>query len=874
MRTTTVKQIKFNRGQVTDLLSERVDMGLQNACGTVYDNVYINTYGQLLQSPMLRFASHSAITTEPEQIRLFDTGTDLFYVIAPERGRRTYYAYTHTISITISDVVYTYGGTDDTGTLYKFYPPQGGESNAVYTTTLSLSAGMETTSGETIDSVTKNTAYITKKATGGAVYVLTDDCIIRDGSRAVTNISDDGAVATIDGLGIATIDANAQIIIENGKQLDATIDESPIPDQIYGIAVYGPLSKSDPTRTLDWESPAVQAINTPVQYTIKGLQIQSSMIMYSAGYPYALQITPYYANLSWDTIKLKVKPNYFVDSFNTIYMRYLAEDEAPSDFTVPTSGYYQVTADQTVYTDSPIITISRNGAGGVFTQSLVGQVIDCTELNGVVQVLSVESDDLLTAKVLSQLITPSTSEAYLRIRFNNNKAHWVFGYTHVFDYDSTSAPEVCNYVNQRLIFANSYKFPSAVAVSRVGVLNDFDDSSQVESSALAFTISSAKFCKINASIVTNQEVRFMATDGEYAVPLSALTPSEIISQGVQIRSNVGSKLHTPACDCGGITAYANNDGTAIYGTQFSLLLDRYAPISLSSQTSGIVNNTSSLHYLINRLNGEPNCLVGLNDNNSMFISNMDTNNGLLSYVRLNNFAIGSQDGRVSRLYSTDNVLLGIYELYGANYLIRFSSNEMFDFPCVPNADGDIIVPGILQNYIFNNASSRLYRALYNGTLIAPTGYTDNDDGTLTLMFDESVTTSDIVVCGFIRQGDWRSVELGIGMGTRELNKQIIKLSAVLDTVKFRGGTDTVTPTHEIAQADIWRYFNLVDTKDAETLTADEIDNPTRRIYYETDGMAWQRGIDHPKRTTHYGFTLIAPLVVKSITATVQYDEVQ
>ncbi|MFQ6704518.1 MAG: hypothetical protein ACLRFP_05560, partial [Alphaproteobacteria bacterium] len=57
MQHTALKQIKYNRGQVTDKLSERSDMGLQNACGTVYDNIYINRYGQLQNAPCLEMAT-------------------------------------------------------------------------------------------------------------------------------------------------------------------------------------------------------------------------------------------------------------------------------------------------------------------------------------------------------------------------------------------------------------------------------------------------------------------------------------------------------------------------------------------------------------------------------------------------------------------------------------------------------------------------------------------------------------------------------------------------------------------------------------------------------------------------------------------------
>ena len=84
MKATSIKQIKFNRGQVSDLLSERVDMGLQNACGTVYENVYINRYGQIQASPSLLLAGDTMIPNNGSVICMFDTGGDKVYVITLE----------------------------------------------------------------------------------------------------------------------------------------------------------------------------------------------------------------------------------------------------------------------------------------------------------------------------------------------------------------------------------------------------------------------------------------------------------------------------------------------------------------------------------------------------------------------------------------------------------------------------------------------------------------------------------------------------------------------------------------------------------------------------------------------------------------------
>jgi hypothetical protein len=53
----------------------------------------------------------------------------------------------------------------------------------------------------------------------------------------------------------------------------------------------------------------------------------------------------------------------------------------------------------------------------------------------------------------------------------------------------------------------------------------------------------------------------------------------------------------------------------------------------------------------------------------------------------------------------------------------------------------------------------------------------------------------------------------------------------------------------------------------------DVDNLGNTSYTESQDLVWRRAFDNPDRELHYGVSMIAPFLVKSITATVQYDEV-
>lgn len=767
MKATTVKQLKFNRGQVSHLLSERVDMGLQNACGTVYNNIYINRYGQLQNAPVPICCYRNKISSNLRTyiLCMFDTGGDNVFPIA--------------------------------------YDP----ANSKLQVLPAISK--------------KDPYYIPTSTTPILEYTfVTPTLPVLIGSRMPFKTMQFG----------------------------------------YNVLIYGQSIK-------------------PIMFNL----VPAS-------------------NNDWSTPTLTVKETYFDNAFDKIFVRGL-NTATPSDFTVPTTGVYQI-VDQTGITVQKIVTVSRNGAGGAFTQSLVGQVLLCPKNGGALQVLSVTDADNLEAFVLSPLTILNASDSNIKIPFPSSK--WVFGYEAIYGdtagpNNTPSYPDSAVYVNQRLVFGGNDYHGNMVSASRIGVINDFDPESATESDSFSVAIASKDYCRIVDMTVSNNELRIACTNGEYAMSLSNLTPTGSLG-GFDLRSEVGVEKDTTICDCGGLTAYVSKDGASVYGTQFSLLRDRYQPISLTSQTEGIVKNCKQLVYLTNRKNSEGNCLVGLNSDGSMFVGNIDLNSGVIGLTKIDAIAqeADNRNFYVERLYPIGDCLYAtIVTRFDGQYmainrlLVRFVLGETFVLPTWYNywAPGeiipgtayhpnDIVIPANIRTYV--NNSNGTYRALYYNAntkeyeLIEPTGSTYNSgDDTYSLLFDDSVDKSNIVVAGFVRQSDWRSVEIGVGLATRELNKRIVKMEGIIEPTQITGGDYTfnhhrfggLTLTYEETKD----FIMLTKSKDVETM---DLDNLSNTSYTEGSDMVWRRAFDNPDRELHYGVSMITPFLVKSLTTTIEYDEVQ
>lgn len=755
MKATTIKQIKFNRGQVSDLLSERVDMGLQNACGTVYDNMYINRYGQLQNAPTPILNCDFPLANTERLLCMFDTGTN------------------------------------------KVFP------------------------------ITVN---------------------------------------TVGGLGS------------------------------YTLNVYRAVSKTDKYFKTDFSLPIASA-------TISGNVGRALQFGYNVLF-YGQNLKPWLINLTttdnWETITLTVKDTYFDGAFDNIYVRGL-NIETPTGFTVPTSGWYKIQG--VVITTKAEITLKRNGAGGNFTTDLVGQVLLCRSNGGSLQVVKFVDSDTLRCRVLSPLTALDAAATDIDIPFDGS-TEWVFGYVRAYGdtaspTGSASYPDSAIFTNQRLIFGGNDYHGNLLSASRVGVINDFDPESATESDSFTTAIASKDFCRIVALAVSNNELRLCCTNGEYAMSLANLTPSGSLN-GFDLRSEIGVATGTAVCDCGGVIVSVSHYRDALYGTQFSLLRDRYQPISLTSQTSNIVNNCLELVYLTNRANSEGNCLVGRNGDYSMFGMGVDINSGVIGAWKINKFSkftdTNTSQIHILNLFQIGECLWAEVAfrktsdpsiLFYGRHLVRFSFGEMFALPhwfrYYPQGEipplwekhpNELVVNGYVRQLATNSQSSEFKAFYYNETtkeyeFITPTGYTYSDlDGMYIVNFADDIIQKNIVCAGFVRQADWRSVEIGVGMATRELNKRIVKLEGVIEPTQITGygRFAGLVLTPEEAK----NFITLTKSKDVEEM---DVDNLSNTSYTETQDLVWRRAFDNPDRELHFGVSMVAPFLVKSITATISYDEV-
>lgn len=752
MKATSIKQIKFNRGQVSDLLSERVDMGLQNACGTVYDNVYVNRYGQIQNAPT---------------------------------------------------------------------------------------------------------------------------CILNS------------TVAARSGTGV--LDMNCYIIgmFDTGEDYAMAIglggDKS--------LCVFGPFSKSNPYQGAVLNIPAAKVILTDdlgVLTDIKMYQFGYNVVLYGQNHkPILFNLLPdtLYGN-GWVYPTLTVKENYFDGAFDNIYVRGLNQG-APSGFTVPTSGNYIIEGKQ--ITTKLIATVKKGTANGSnFTQDLVGQMLIAPANGGVLQVRSVATDGLsLTGYIISPFVALASNSTDIEIPWESgNYTEWVFGYEKAYGdtagpNSTPSYPDSVIYVNQRLVFGGNDYHGNLISASRIGIINDFDPESATESDAFTTSIASKDYCRIVDFVVSNNELRIACTNGEYAMSLSNLNPTSSLN-GFDLRSEVGIAKNSAICDCGGLTAYTSKDRDSVYATQFSLLKDRYQPISLTSQTDGIVNNCEQLVYLTNRKNNEGNCLVGRNSDGGMFIGGLDVNAGLIGFTKLikKTFKVNGHEWFIRNIFAVDGNLWGVLSKKGAlwgleDFMVRFAFGEIFDLPCWVTTAGtyqDTLTLYKQQKRFYDQDK---FRALYyNSTansyeIIASTGIIDNGDDSATITFDDDIIVKNIIVAGFPVQSDWRSVEIGVGMATREINKRIVKLEGVIEPTQITGWGKYAGLTLTPEQAK--NFIKLTRSKEVETM---DVDNLSNTSYTENADVVWRRAFDNPNRELHYGVSMVAPFLVKSLTCTVEYDEIQ
>lgn len=939
MQHTALKQIKYNRGQVTDKLSERSDMGLQNACGVVYDNVYINRYGQLQNAPCLEMAGVGDVlmmwydeTASDEKNKVYypinvsylTDSTSVLEIREPIIIRK----YSPTIPVLDiptgeDDIVEITDKSNKIILSYIINKPfvngktfQLGVNTVVYGQNTPPWLFYIISSGkQSFDETTKNfyawrniiTGTTATAYTGGRYNVYLDG----DSNIYFSTQTEGDTYLGRFFITTGTDYSNMQQMLDlgEGNTINLSISSGIVKVSAYVNGVESenvtPLDISDNFKRVIYtlsETPSqdenVYDTNFVLIGTISSVGGGTISFNGTTNQRYTTQDTQH--DIIDYGLTVKIRDSYFDKSFNNIFVRGL-NTQTPTGFTPPASGHYYVYDDAGI-TTKKIITIKRNGAGGAFVQGLVGQIINCPQLSGAVQVREIIDSDTLKAYVLSPLITANDGTTQIDINWGSGQSEWVFGYEKAFS-STNGWPDSAASVNQRLFFGGNDKYGNLLCASRIGVINDFDPSDGTESDAFSASISAPESCRIVDFVQSNDELRIATTYGEYAVSLSALTPTGIIQSGFQLRSQVGVKEGTPICDCGGLTAYVSNDGNAIHCTQFNLLQNKYAPISLTSQTEGVVNNCIDMVYLRNRDNDEGNLVVGLTSVGNVFGLSIDTNAGLNAAYAIYKQGLvntssefgGRIEGKITKLFALENILFAQFVIQNTvladipirkSYIVKLSMNRIFDLSYGYNSDSQSIeVPIYIADLAFpktdQGETSGKYMALYKDgeeySLVRPTGYVCEDptadNAVATLTFADGIDQSKILTVGFVRQSDWRSVELSLGLVTREANKRIVKLSSVVEPIKFYGDGDYIRERYTIPETDTYKFLSLVVGKNTPKLTEEQIDNPTKVIYTEGEDMSWRRGFDNPSRELYYGLTFLAPFLIKSTTAVLEYDDV-
>lgn len=747
MKATSIKQLKFNRGQVSDKLSERSDMGLQGVAGTVYDNVAINKYGSLEPAPTMILNSYhtSGIINI---VGMFDTGTD--WVI-----------------------------------------PIGASGNF--------------------------------------------------------------------------------------------------------IRIYKPIKKSDPYYMIDFNAPWYsETMTNSNSYDdrickTKFYQFGYNCIIYGQRYaPVLISITSPVGDASgWETPIVTIKQNYWDDAFSTTWIRGL-DTGNPSDFTTTDAYYRLIPASNYSWTNRGQVTISRESHGDNFVNTLVGQVINCPIQSMMFRVDEIVDANTLKATPLTAMNPPTpyydANTGTTDIIQSYIKGFWEFGYVNPFGqplsqyYSAKYYPDSVAYIAQRLVFGGNDAHGNILMVSQVGVLNNFT-SNELETSGFVATVSTHDVCRIVALTRFGTELYIGTTNGIYSISETELTPSAIITGGFSRRSRIGVNTNTQLVDISGLLAFVSNDKTSIQYVRYNVISDANTPMSLTSQTSDIFTNIKQFVFCEDRRNDESDAIVALNENGELAIAYTSTNSGLVGWTKLNTVWQGGNNNLyIDKLFNIGSLVWAqVRESdLGECYLVRVCRDEYLQFPVWNNyysfADG-FIIPAAFRYFI--DSFVGVYMDDEKGpTFIKPTGTeqitsTDPDISSSDfrrLVFDNEIDTSKIAVCGFLNIMEWRSVAFSVGVATVELNKRIVKCSGVIEPLAITNyGTYAGI---KLDEKYIPNFITLVNTKNR--INEITYENCT---YVENGSIIWRRAFDNPDRELYFGFTASMPFLIKSITASVAYDEV-
>lgn len=261
--------------------------------------------------------------------------------------------------------------------------------------------------------------------------------------------------------------------------------------------------------------------------------------------------------------------------------------------------------------------ISISGSG--FNESYVGQIIDGN--GGRVKI----TEYINSNKLYGFCIIPFyTSDSISKWKF-------ISGFEPSYS-EERGWPNTCLFYQNRLFFAGSRSRPLNIIGSRVGVFNDFLNSSNNSNDALDFDL----FSNDNSEIINLLGVRnFEVFTGgaEFVAGENNITPT---SFSISQISNIGSKKETSAVQVGSQIVYIEKQGRNIYNLLYDYEENGYKSTPLSLLNNNIIKNPISISCCYNSNYTDGNFIIIVNNDGTITIDNILNEQNFNSFSRIEN----------------------------------------------------------------------------------------------------------------------------------------------------------------------------------------------------------------------------------------------
>lgn len=280
-----------------------------------------------------------------------------------------------------------------------------------------------------------------------------------------------------------------------------------------------------------------------------------------------------------------------------------------------------------------------------FTKDFEGQIIDGN--GGRFRITKYETG----TKVFGYTIIPF----YTTDGFTNFK--YISGYEPVWS-KIRGYPNCCLYYQQRLWFGGSKYIPQGIWASRVGQYNDFNNIGNYDNDAIDVELSS-KYSGEIVNLYSNRGLQIFTTSGEFVASEGNLTPSEIF---ITQTSSVGSSKKINVFDLAGITIFVDKNGLNLNSFVYNYNQNSYGVQTLTLLNNTIIDNPQSIAIDYNSSFEDGNYIYIVNENGTMAVANILLEQNINSFTRFE-----TRDGKILDCINFDNDV----------YLLTERNNNIF-----------------------------------------------------------------------------------------------------------------------------------------------------------------------------------------------------